>query len=268
MKKIYLSMFAIALLVGAGFALQVRAESKSGNDRNEDYNEVGLKFGVEAGMGMGKMMSDDNNELQKEKRMGEYKPRIFGTVTAVSGNTITITSKGFGPNAASITYTVDATNAKIEKAGVAGSIASIVVGDSISVEGTINGTTVVATSIKDGKGKSGEQNTILEGNGQPIVGGVVTAVSGSTITIKNKSNIIYTIDATNAKINKAGKAITTSDVVVGDTILAQGTINGTSVVAVSIIDQSNTTNNKNGDNGNHRGFFRKMGDFFSRMFGF
>jgi hypothetical protein len=127
---------------------------------------------------------------------------------------------------------------------------------------------VVATSIKDGKGKSGDQNTILEGNGQPIVGGVVTAVSGSTITIKNKSNIIYTIDTTNAKINKAGKAITTSDVVVGDTILAQGTINGTSVIAVSIIDQSNTTNNKNGDNGNHRGFFRRMGDFFSHMFGF
>ena len=52
------------------------------------------------------------------------------------------------------------------------------------------------------------------GNGQPIVGGAVTAVSGDTITITNTAGVTYTIDATSASFTKGGvtgKAGTNAD---------------------------------------------------------
>ena len=78
----------------------------------------------------------------------------------------------------------------------------------------------------------------------------------------------YTVDVINAKITKAGKVATQADIVVGDTILVQGTINGTVVSAVSVIDQGTLSGDAaHPDNGKKVGFFRKIGNFFSRMFG-
>jgi hypothetical protein len=45
------------------------------------------------------------------------------------------------------TYTVDATNATIKKAGGAGTLADITVGTMLVAQGTVNGTTVTATMI-------------------------------------------------------------------------------------------------------------------------
>lgn len=66
-----------------------------------------------------------------------------GTVTAVSGNTITIT----GDNGTS--YTVDASGATVSKMMTIG-VADIKVGDRIGAEGTLSGTNVAATRIMDG----------------------------------------------------------------------------------------------------------------------
>ena len=55
------------------------------------------------------MMHKDANRNNK----GMMKPFMVGTVSSVSGNIITITSKkGFDVNAVTATFTVDATNAK------------------------------------------------------------------------------------------------------------------------------------------------------------
>ncbi len=48
------------------------------------------------------------------------------------------------------TYTVDATNATITKNNVAGNISSIAVGDTIMAQGTLTGTNLVATTMRDG----------------------------------------------------------------------------------------------------------------------
>jgi len=249
MKKTYI--VALALIMSMGLATQVSADSnKRGDDDRGESNRIELR-----------------GEFNNEFRSDDHDPKVFGTVTAVNGNTITITSKGLGLNAIATTYTVDATNAKIEKAGESTTISSIVVGASILVEGTINGTSIVATEIKFGKGDDKNLNPMLEGNGQPIIGGKVTAISGSTITVTNKSNIIYTVDLVNAKIVKAGKTALVADILVGDTVLVQGTINGQAVVAASVIDQG-TINNPNGDNGKKKGFFKRFGGWFSRIFGF
>jgi len=98
-------------------------------------------------------------QIRKGNINGMMKPAVVGQVTAISGNTITITSKqGFNrqnnttttPTLTTTTFSIDATNAKIEKAGTTGTIASIVVGDTIMVQGTTTGTNVVATNIRDG----------------------------------------------------------------------------------------------------------------------
>jgi len=222
--------------------------------------------------------------VRKDK--GMMRPAVVGQVTAVSGNTITITSKqGFErkdnttttPTVTTITFTIDATNAKIEKGGTTGTLASIIVGDTIMVQGTTTGTNVVATNIRDGivRGQNQDKGTnngtqpiptSMQGDGLPIIAGSVTSISGNNIVITNKSNVTYTIDATNAKITIGQTTGTITNIIVGNQILVQGTINGNSVVATNIYDQARpaaTTNTPKA-----KGFFGKIGLFFGHMFGF
>ena len=211
---------------------------------------------------------------------GMMKPGVFGTVTAISGNIITISGKqGFGTNTTTTTvYTVDATSAKITKNNTAGTINSIIVGDTISAQGTLTGTNIVATNIHDGlRGNGDKQNdnekkpitnlNQITGNGQPIVAGTVTSVSGNTVVITNNSNVSYTIDATNAKIVQGQNTILVSGITVGDVVIVQGIVNGNSVVASSITDRVKQTNTTNTVKTN-KGFFSMMGSFFGHMFGF
>jgi len=214
------------------------------------------------------------------------KPGVFGTVKSVSGNIITVNeTKGKFPpgkgetnsntTETTTTYTVDATNAKITKNNVAGTISSILVGDTIMAQGTLTGTNLVATTIRDGvmMKKTGDKNgqtdqnqtSPITGNGQPIIAGTVSTISGSTLTITNKSNVVYTVDATNAKIAQGSNTIAIGGITVGDMVVVQGTVNGTSVVASSVIDQkvaSTTTTQPS------KGFFGSIGAFFSHLFGF
>ena len=86
-------------------------------------------------------------------RRGGMTSGIFGTVSATNGNSISVAAKA-APNATSAsptTYTVDATNAKIYKGSPTStvSVSSIAVGDSIMVQGTVTGTSVVATVIRE-----------------------------------------------------------------------------------------------------------------------
>jgi hypothetical protein len=209
---------------------------------------------------------------------GGMRPGVFGTVSAVNGNTITVTGKqGFGANATSTTFTVDATNAKIMKNNTAGTISSIVVGDTIAVQGTINGTNVVATTIRDGlmnrkmtgvNGKTNQKPSPITGNGQPVVAGAVSSINGSTLTITNKSNVSYTIDATNAKIVQGQNTISLSNIAIGDMVVVQGTVNGNAVTASSIIDQAKPANTSTTTGQTHTGFFAGIGSFFAHLFGF
>ena len=79
---------------------------------------------------------------------GWQKPAISGSVTAVSGTTITVAGKD------GTVYTVDASAATFVKgeadSGSATTIAGISVGDTIAVEGTLSGASVAATKVIDG----------------------------------------------------------------------------------------------------------------------
>ena len=98
---------------------------------------------------------------------GGARPGVFGTVTAVNGNTITVQSRGFGQNSTQTTYTVDASNATVTKNNAASSVGDIAVGDNIMVQGTVSGTSVTAKTIRDGipQARNGQQKPPAQNSG-------------------------------------------------------------------------------------------------------
>jgi len=240
-----------------------------------------------------------NWQGQSGSRNGMMRSGVFGTVTSVSGNTITITGQqGFGSSSPQTSFTVNAANAVVMKNNATSTIASVAIGDKIFAQGTVSGTNVTATMIRDGvmmgmrgngKGPNGAgapgQNkngdwsgasttSAILGNGQPVVAGAVSIINGNQLTVTTKSNVTYSVDATNAKfVSGNNSTLALSNVSVGDTVLIQGSINGTNVAASTVIDQSKPAMNSGNPNpGNNssakKGFFGGIGSFFMHLFGF
>ena len=226
-------------------------------------------------------------------KLGAMRPVVFGTVASINGTTLTVTGRqGFGTSSAAVTYTVDASSATVMKDNATSSVSAIATGDSVLIEGTVSGTNVTAKVIRDGVmvkgapgagrgGQNGSSTPAFAGNGEPVVAGSVSAVSGTTLTITNKSNVTYTVDATNAKIVEQGQATPVlSDIVVGDNVVVQGTVNGTTVTATTVINQkagasaghnaSSTKDHVPGAPGQSSfgGLLGGIGSFFKHLFGF
>lgn len=171
--------------------------------------------------------------------MGNHKPGVHGTITAINGNTITIKDERTGT-----TYIVDAAGATVktmpDNASVTGakpqpvasSVAALKVGDTIGVQGTVNGTSVTATQIMSGKMGPG----MGHGRGKgPGVHGEVTAVSGNTVTVKGADGKTYSVDVSKATLSKT-VTMTVGDIKVGDSVGVMGSINGTQVTAEHLMD--------------------------------
>ena len=225
---------------------------------------------------------------------GTMRPGVAGIVTDVNvnGNINIITINGrqsFGSTTPTVSYTINATNATVRKGNATTTVSSIAVGDMIAVQGTVTNTNVIATTIFDGvtgrigingnldkngqndQGRATSTPPIL-GNGQPIVAGTVSVVSGNTLTVTTASNVTYTVTiASSTKILEGQNTVALSSVVVGSKVLVQGTVNGTSIVASTVIDQSGVpiAGEKPAQNkGQSKGFFKGIGQFFMHIFGF
>jgi hypothetical protein len=172
----------------------------------------------------------------RERGMGE-RPAVVGTITAISGSTLTVQSAGPRASASgSAAYTVETSGAKILKVEAGAppaetTISALAVGDMVAVRGTLSGTTVAATEVMDGIGGPGMHG---RGPGKGL-GGTVSAISGSTITLTGKDGTTYTVDASSAHIGKV-TAITAADIKVGDTLGVEGAVSGTTVTAQHIMD--------------------------------
>ena len=225
---------------------------------------------------------------------GGRMPGVFGTVSAVSGTTLTVTSTmpqrpasgtttATPPTTTTTTYTVDASSATVTKANAASSVSAIAVGDTVMVQGTVSGTSVTAKTIRDGivpmtgkgpgtPGQRPQSGPTIQGNGQPVVGGSVTAVNGSTITVATAAgNISYSVDATSATVNKDNATSSVSAISVGDKVVVQGSVSGTSVTANTVIDSGAAVASGTGPSGPHAGtggFLGAIGGFFQHLFGF
>ena len=155
---------------------------------------------------------------------------LVGTVTAISGTTLTVTDEK------NIVYTVDASNAKIDPGMLGGpglTVSNILVGDRVVVTGPIVGTTETAKTISD-----------RALSGRNIFMGTVTATNGSMLTIDSTTKKIktsYTVDASSAVLTKgmkAGTSIVVSDIKIGDRVFAIGTLSGSTILATSVRDLS------------------------------
>jgi hypothetical protein len=282
--KKYISAIIVALsalVVATGFVLAPALASAQTTPPSPGASAWGGNYG-HGGMPGGKM---------------GMQPGVFGTVTAINGTTLTVSSKQGRPFGATsstpgttVVYTVDASNATVRKNNATSTMTSIAVGDSVVVRGTVSGTSVTATSILDGvmpmmRGGNGSRMgsstrpsmpaSPITGNGQPIIAGSVSAINGNSLTVTNKSNVTYTVDITNAKIVQDQTTVTVSSVAVGDNVIVQGAVSGTSVTASSVIDQKAMTTTASGSTGGQGqaptprgGIFGAIGSFFSHIFGF
>jgi hypothetical protein len=285
MKIFNVVSWAAAIVVASSLAIVMPAFAQTSAN-------VGASVGVQAGI---------RNGANGGMRRGGMAPGVFGTVSAINGDSLTVTAKAW-PNATSTsptTYTVDATNAKIYKGSPTSivSISSIAVGDTVMVQGMVSGTNVAATVIRDGvvpmTGRAGmpgggfghgasstPSGTMpIQGNGEPVIGGNVTAISGTSLTVTNASNVTYTIDAASTTIVKNGTSTAITNIAVGDNVIVQGAVNGNAVIASSIIDQGVKGANGSSTNGSSTkpqggggfgfgGIFGAIGGFFQHLFGF
>jgi len=89
--------------------------------------------------------------------IGNGQPVIIGSITAINGNTLTITTM------ASTTYTVDASNAKILQGPNTVALSTLTVGNKVVVQGTINGTAVSASAVINQVGNPGSQGSDQQG---------------------------------------------------------------------------------------------------------
>ena len=218
------------------------------------------------------------------KRDGEtppmMRPAVMGSVTAINGTTITLSGRVTPGNNATTTYSVDASSAKVFKARATSTVSSITTGDMLFVEGTISGSNITATTIRDGvKGvgfgpgkmmgpRNASSTPAFTGNGQPLVAGKISAVSGNTLTVTTGNNVVYTVDATNAKILKGKETSTISNLAINEGVLVQGAVNGNSITASTIIEKPQPpANNGQSPEPNH-GLFENIGGFFKHLFGF
>lgn len=217
--------------------------------------------------------------LKGDKMM---KPAIIGSVTSISGTTITLQGRITPGNNASTTFSVNASNAKVYKERASSTLSSITVGDMIFVEGSVSGSNVTATVIRDGvkgvgfgPGKREDHASstpAFTGNGQPLVAGKISAVSGNNLTVTTGNGVVYTVDATNAKILKGKEVSTLANVAINDGVLIQGAVNGTSIIATTILEQPPRPSPTNIDNSNPKaeghGMIGNLGGFFMHLFGF
>lgn len=100
-----------------------------------------------------------------------------------------------------------------------------------------NASSTSATSTKSDKHRS----KFFQG-----VRGTVSAINGTILTVKSKNGTTYTVEASIAKIvkNAATSTIEVTDIKVGDIVMIEGTVSGTTVSAKKIIDADRVEHDK------------------------
>jgi hypothetical protein len=142
----------------------------------------------------------------------------FGRVTSVKGNTITLTTR----NNQTVTVTVSSATT-YQEAGVKASLSDVHTGSMIAVQGTSTGSSSYnATAI-----------VILA----PHVGGTVTSVGSSSITIKgfNGSTQTILVDS-GTTYSEAGQSASLHDVTTGTRIEAEGTTSSSGQLKATVVN--------------------------------
>ena len=172
---------------------------------------------------------------------------ITGTVTAISGNTLTVMGRTFDKGVNALSYTVNASGAIVYKDMASVSLSAIAVSDMVFVEGTVNGTTVTATTIYDGVRKGMGRMNHDEKNKNTastmpmaihfdLVGTVTAGVNETSFSMKTFNGTMHTVNAPNATVHKNGASSTLTNVLLNDIVRIKGTVSGTTINATEIYD--------------------------------
>src|SRR3989344_2809292 len=152
---------------------------------------------------------------------------IRGTITAISGSDITVS----GSNGS--TYTVHGANATLSGNGGTIVFGDLMVGDTVAVRGTLDGTALTAVSVRD---LSLARRTFLSAIGAAGAG-VVTSISGSTFTIDpigaQSTTTVTTNGSTTYLLN--GQATTSDALSVGSKVFVSGTTTSATSITAAIV---------------------------------
>lgn len=171
--------------------------------------------------------------------------RLGGQVTAVTGSTITVTNP-HGTATINIsgatTYTLNGAAATASDVTVGTYVLAL--GDATSTPTNFNAVSVAISTTAPAFGRGDNDGDhaggMHEGMG-PVVGGQVTAVSGSTITVTDPrgNTDVITVDAS-TMYSYNGGAGNLAEVVVGSFVFAQGTSTGPNTFTASSVAISST----------------------------
>ncbi len=205
LKTLVLAISILALTIPA-FAYARNNGDNNSNNRNEYKSEQRANLKVESTNEFGVHVFEDKNNKRDDRR-DDFLSTFFysGTVTAVSGSTITIQTKD------NKTLTVQAATAKIIRIPRTEiSVSNIAVGDMVHVTGTKSNSTINASVVYD-----------LSSNLKPAKAkGTVTSIDGNTMTVQTKDNKTATVNVTadTQVVTSNNQTGTTADVQVGSKV--------------------------------------------------
>ena len=152
---------------------------------------------------------------------------VVGSVTAVSSNSITVKD----PSGALTTYTLSGSTV-VRKDGADATVASLAVGDNVAVMVAATGSTAAVTIVIVPAGMSPGED----------LGGVVTAVSPTSITLEHLDGTSSTYVLNSATTVREGRAsATVSAIAVGERVQVRPSASSASTAAAVEIDRAKVT---------------------------
>ncbi len=136
---------------------------------------------------------------------------ISGQLSAVSGTSLTVTASGTTVTV----YTVDVSNVNkvARRYGASTDLTALQIGDILQIRGTVNGTNVVATTVRD---------MSLQARSGTFIG-TISAINGNSFTLQSKARGDQTINTTSTTVFKQGSAtVNISNLAVNQTVTVSG----------------------------------------------
>lgn len=162
-------------------------------------------------------------------KTGVHPGGISGTVSAVSGSTITLAGTNgtsYSVNASAASLLKGVSNAKPTKI----TLNDIKVGDAVAVMGPVSGTTITARVIFDGPVPAGARH--MDAVHGSILAGMISTIASTTLTVavpphatSTATTSVTVLTNNDTKILKDGRVATFADLSVGQNILVSGTKN-------------------------------------------
>ncbi len=162
---------------------------------------------------------------------------VGGTVTAVSGSTITIKTEE-GDTYQILTSANSRIMKRVDRQPEPVKITDIHVGDALMAGGEVDakaktvGAVFVMLLTPE---QAAQAKKRREEFGKTWTAGEVTAIKDTDITIKRMDGVAQTVSVDeNTSFKKRGDSITLADIQVGDRVTAQGALKGTTFVATAV----------------------------------